>query len=94
MKTLIYPDRKGSRISRRAASACVILCILCILAGAVSVLSGGYEHLVPALVAGCVSAALLAALFRVLGCIAYDLETLAATKMVDYTDDADDLKDN
>ena len=94
MKTLIYPDRKGSGAAKKARSSCDVLAALCLLATIAAFLSDSYASLAPALLGACIALALLASLFRVLGCIAYDLETLAAAKMVDYTDDEDDLKDN
>ena len=90
MKTTIYPDRKGSKVARRASDWSTVLGALCLLAAGYSFMFGDSSAYVPALVIGAVSLFLLSSLFRVLSCIAYDLETIAATKAVDYAEDGDD----
>ena len=92
MKTVIYPDRKGSFFAKRFRTDCIILSVICLVA-AVACFLVDEADLAAGLLGACIALAFLGALFRILGCIAYDLETIAATKMVDYTDDADDLRD-
>lgn len=90
MKTPITPDRKGSRVARRARTDCYLLSALCLIAGVLALLSDDFADAFPALIAGCIALALLGSLFRVLGCMAYDLETIAATKMTEYTEEGND----
>lgn len=93
MKTRIYPDRKGSRAARTARIDCCILAALCLVGAVAAFLSDDFADLFPGLLGGAVALLLLAALFRVLGCIAYDLETIAATKELDYTEQDGDNAD-
>ena len=90
MKTIIYPDRKGSRAARGARSAAAFLGAFCAVAAVLAFVDGFLADYLPTLIGAAVALFLLAALFRVLGCIAYDLETIAATKEVDYIEDGDD----
>lgn len=87
MKTKITPDRKGSALAKRFRTDCTLLAAVCLVAAVVCLLSDGYMNLFPGLLGACIALAFLGALFRMLGCIAFDLETIAATKMVDYTED-------
>lgn len=92
MKTLIYPDRKGSFFAKRFRNDCIALSVICFIA-AVFFFFVDETGLSAGLAGAGVALAFLGALFRILGCIAYDLETIAATKMTEYTDNADDLRD-
>lgn len=87
MKTRITPDRKGSRLAKRFRIDCIILAVISFFAAVACFLSNDFVDIFPGLVGVCIALALLGALFRILGCIAYDLETIAATKMVDYTEE-------
>ena len=87
MKTKITPDRKGSFLARRFRVDCIILSVICLVAAVACLLSDGYGDLFPGLLGAGIALAFLGALFRIFGCIAYDLETIAASKMVDYTEE-------
>lgn len=87
MKTKITPDRKGSALAKRFRIDCILLSAICLVAAVGCLLSDGYADLFPSLLGAAIALAFLGALFRILGCLAYDLETIAATKMVDYTED-------
>lgn len=93
MKTKIYPCRKGSRAARIARKDCIFLAVVCLVAAVVCALSDGYMEFFPRLLGGTIALLLLASLFRILGCIAFDLETIAATKEVDYTEEDEDDED-
>ena len=90
----IKPDRKGSRTGKTARTICHILAIVSVVMGLLNVADDS-SNLIPCLGAA-VGLILLAMLFRVLSCIAFDLETLAAVSMIDNEDGTADepKKDN
>ncbi len=79
---------------KTARTICYILAIVSVVMGLLNVADDS-SNLIPCLGAA-VGMILLAMLFRVLSCIAFDLETLAAVSMIDNEDGTADepKKDN
>ena len=90
----IKPDRKGSRTGKTARTICYILAIVSVVMGLLNVADDS-SNLIPCLGAA-VGMILLAMLFRVLACIAFNLETLAAVSMIDNDEETENepKKDN
>lgn len=87
MKKEPTPDRKGSKAAYRAHTDCIILAVLCGVGGVGCLLSDDLSSLAPGLLGALVALLLLSALFRVLGGIAFDLETIASIKTEEYKAD-------
>ena len=85
-KTLIRPDRKGSRTARTAGATLLVLSIVMFAAAALCFVIQEMAY-VATLIIGAISVLLLRVIVRLLGWIAYDLETIAATKELEYTED-------
>ena len=90
----IKQDRKGSRTGKTARTICYILAIVAVIMGLLNAADDS-SNLIPCLGAA-VGLILLAMLFRVLSCIAFDLETLAAVSMIDNDEETENepKKDN